>query len=333
VPVSLYLIATLCVAACLAALVLTALARRYALARQLVDAPGERRSHAVATPRGGGIAIVAVVLPAMIWLGVAGKSLSPVFLFGASGLALVAAIGWVDDHRPLSPWGRLAVHIVAGALLAIGIAWAGQPLWWAIVVMVLALGLINVWNFMDGINGLASTQMILVAVGYLLLGLVGEGALLACIVAAACAGFLPFNFPAARIFLGDVGSGALGFLAACLIALAAAPDPAVSLLWLLPLSAFLIDAALTLLSRIIRGERWWTPHVQHMYQRCVQAGHAHAVVTGGYAAWTLLSILVAIWMAGAPQPVIIGAFATWYFLGVTIWLTFRIRHARRTRLS
>ena len=332
-PAPLSLIATLCVAACLAALALTALARRYALARQLVDTPGERRSHTVATPRGGGIAIVAVVLPAMIWLGIAGKSLSPVFLSGACGLALVAAIGWLDDHRPLSPWGRLAVHLLAAALLAVGVAWAGQPAWWAIVVMVLALGLINVWNFMDGINGLAATQMILVALGFLLLGLVGEGAILTCIVAAACAGFLPFNFPTARIFLGDVGSGALGLLAACLIASAPAPDPIASLPWLLPLSAFLIDAALTLLSRIIRGERWWTPHVQHVYQRCVQAGHSHAVVTGGYAAWTLLSILVAISIAGAPQPVIIGAFATWYLLGVTIWLIFRIRHTRQMRLS
>ena len=332
-PVSPFFIATLCVTACLAAFALTALARRYALARHLVDAPGERRSHTVATPRGGGSAIVAVVLPAMIWLGIAGPSFSPVFLLGACGLALVAAIGWIDDHRPLSPWGRLAVHVLAAALLAIGVALSGQPVWWAIIVMALALGLINVWNFMDGINGLAATQMILVAVGCLLLGLVGEGALLACIVAAGCAGFLPFNFPVARIFLGDVGSGALGFLAACLIVLVPRSDPAASLLLLLPLSAFLIDAALTLLSRIIRGERWWTPHVQHMYQRCVQAGHAHAVVTGGYAAWTLLSILVAIWMAGAPQPVIIGAFATWYLFGVTIWLTFRIRHVRRTRLS
>nr|WP_255692023.1 hypothetical protein [Luteimonas sp. XNQY3] len=257
----------------------------------------------------------------------------PVFLLGACGLALVAAVGWIDDHRPLSPWGRLAVHILAAAMLAIGVAWTGQPVWWAIAVFALALGLVNVWNFMDGINGLASTQAILVALGCLLLGLLGGGALLACIVAAACAGFLPFNVPRARIFLGDVGSGALGFLVACLIALAPAPDPVVSLLWLLPLSAFLIDAALTLLSRIIRGERWWTPHVQHVYQRCVQAGHAHAVVTCGYAAWTLLSILVAVSMAGAPQPVIIGAFATWYLLGVAIWLNFRIRHARRMRLS
>lgn len=323
----------LCVTAFLAAFALTALARRYALARQLVDAPGERRSHTVATPRGGGVAIVAVVLPAIIWLGFAGTGRSPVFLFGACGLALVAAIGWIDDHRPLSPWARLGVHVLAAALLAIGVAWAGQPLWWAIVVFVLSLGLVNVWNFMDGINGLASTQAILVALACVTLGLPEGGAVLAWMIAAACVGFLPFNFPKAWIFLGDVGSGALGYLVACLIAFAPAPDPVAPLLWLLPLSGFLIDATLTLLSRIIRGERWWTPHLQHMYQRCVQAGCSHAVVTGGYAAWTLSSILLAIWLAGAPQPAIIGAFATWYLLGVAIWLIFGIRHARRMRPS
>jgi len=333
VAVSLPVAAALCGAAFLAALTMTALARRYALSRQLVDAPGERRSHSVATPRGGGIAIVLVLLPAMLWLGVGTGAMSSVALLGACGLALVAAIGWIDDHRPLSPWSRLGVHALAAALLACVVAWAGQPLWGAIIVFALALGLVNVWNFMDGIDGIASSQAILVAVGFVLLGLRGDGALLACLVAAACVGFLPFNFPRARIFLGDVGSGALGYLVACLVASAPAPDPVMSLLWLLPLSAFLIDAALTLLARMIRGERWWTPHVQHVYQRCVQAGHAHAVVTGGYAAWTLLSILVAVGLAGASQPVIIGAFATWYLLGVAIWLNFRVRHARRARLS
>lgn len=325
------ILAALCLGAFFVALALTVLARRYALWRQLVDAPGERRSHVVATPRGGGIAIVAVVLPAMVWLGTDGVT-QPVFLLGALGLLLVAGIGWVDDHRPLSPWSRLLVHLLSAMLLAAGVLWAEQPAWWAAVVFLLALGLVNVWNFMDGIDGIAASQAALVAGALALLGLMGGGVALACMFVAACLGFLPLNFPRARIFMGDVGSGALGYAVACLFALVPRPDPVVSLLLLLPLSAFLIDAALTLLSRIIRGERWWTPHVQHMYQRWVQAGHAHAIVTCAYAAWTLLSILVAARLAGASQPVIIGAFATWYLVGVTIWLTFRARH-NRARLS
>ena len=322
-----------CLAAFVAALALTALARRYALSRRLVDAPGERRSHLAATPRGGGIAIVAVTLPVMVWLGVVGGETSPIFLAGAVGLALVAGIGWIDDHRPLSPWSRLGMHVLAAGLLAAAVIGSGQPVWWGGVVFLLALGLVNVWNFMDGIDGIASSQAVLVAAGFLLLGLQGGGALLACMLAAACLGFLPFNFPKARIFLGDVGSGALGYLVACLLALSPDPDPVVSLALLMPLSAFLIDASLTLLSRIIRGERWWTPHVQHMYQRCVQAGHAHAIVTSGYAAWTLLSIIVALLVARASQPVTIGAVATWFFIGSAIWLLLRSRQVRRAESS
>jgi len=326
-------LSSLCVGAFLAALTLTALARRYALWRQLVDAPGERRSHQVATPRGGGIAIVVVIVPAMLWLARVEPETAPVYLLGAWGLALVAGIGWIDDHRGLSPWGRLLVHVLAAALLAAGMMWSGQPPWRALVVFALALGLVNVWNFMDGINGIAASQAVLVALGIALLATSGAALVLCCVLAAACLGFLPLNFPNARIFLGDVGSGALGYATACLVALAATLPPVGLLLVALPLSAFLIDATLTLLSRIIRGERWWTPHVQHMYQRWVQAGHSHAVVTLAYAAWTLLSILVAIRLARAPQPVIIGAFATWYVLGVAIWLMFRARPPGAVRLS
>jgi len=333
VSVSALVLLSGCLVAFVAAMVLTALARRYALSRRLVDAPGERRSHVVATPRGGGIAIVAVTLPVMSWLAAGGQASSPVFLMGALGLALVAGVGWIDDHRSLSPWSRLGIHMLAAGLLATAVAWIGQPAWWAIVIFLMALGLVNVWNFMDGIDGIASSQAVLVAAGCLLTGMRGEGAVLAWVLAAACLGFLPFNFPKARIFLGDVGSGALGYLLACLLALGPEPDPVVSLALLLPLSAFLIDATLTLLSRIMRRERWWMPHVQHLYQRCIQAGHAHAVVTLGYAAWTLLSILVAVRVAGAPPPVIIGAVVTWYLLGSTLWLLLRSRQVRRAKSS
>ncbi|WP_158613445.1 lipopolysaccharide biosynthesis protein [Luteimonas sp. 100069] len=309
-----------------AASALTMVARMYALRRQLFDAPGARRSHRVVTPRGGGIAIVAVVLPVMVWLGLVATG-SPVLLAGACGLALVAAVGWIDDHRPLSPWARLAVHVVAAGLLAWALVASGAPLWWAASVFLLTLGLVNTWNFLDGIDGIAVTQAIIFAVGILLIGR-GMAALLAFAYAAACAGFLPWNFPKARIFLGDVGSGALGYVAACLVALTPEPRPADLLIVLLPLSGVLIDTTLTLFSRIIAGEPFWMPHVQHAYQRCVQAGYTHARVTGGFAAWTLLSLVVAVGTSGASQPVIIGAFATWYAVGTAIWFVLRARLRR-----
>ncbi len=308
------------------ALVATWLARRYAVHRRLMDLPGERRSHVVATPRGGGVAIVVALLPVFAWLAYSRGASWPLAGASALGLVLVAGIGWVDDHRPLSPWIRLGTHVVAGLLLAAGMAWAGQPLWWCAVVCVLAIGLVNVWNFMDGIDGIATTQAMLVGAGVLVLAPVAG---LPLAVIAACAGFLPFNFPRARIFLGDVGSGGLGYLVACLLAWHVVSLPEAALL-LLPLSAFMIDAALTLLSRILRGERWWTPHVQHLYQRFVHHGAPHVAVTSGYAVWTLLAIFLAAALVGHAWPVIIGALTTWYLLTATLWFLLRARLSRRT---
>lgn len=267
----------------------TWLARVYALRSRLIDQPGERRSHSVATPRGGGIAIVAALLAATVAVGLKFPAHASLALAFGLGLALVAAIGWIDDHRPLSPWLRLGVHALAAALLAAGLWLARGDAALALAAFVFAVGLTNVWNFMDGINGLAASQAALVA-----LALAGFGGpvwgWLALALMAACLGFLPFNFPRARIFMGDVGSGAIGYAVAGLGALAATGlDPWHAPLLLIPLAAFMVDSSLTLLRRVRRGERWWTPHTQHAYQVWARrAGHVR--VTLAYAIFTLASL-------------------------------------------
>ena len=136
---------------------------------------------------------------------------------------------------------------------------------------------------------------------------------------AATAGFLPFNFPVARIFLGDVGSGALGYALAALVALLSRQDFGSTALALLPLSAFAIDATLTLASRIVRGERWWTPHVQHAYQRLARRSGRHGPVVLGYAAWTVAALLLAALLRRSGLPTIMGACCAWYLVGAGIW--------------
>ncbi|QWP75010.1 lipopolysaccharide biosynthesis protein [Lysobacter sp. K5869] len=268
----------------------TWLARAYALRSRLIDQPGERRSHSVATPRGGGIAIVIALLVATLSLALKFPAYAGLASAFGIGLLLVAAIGWVDDHRPLSPWLRLAVHVLAAAVLAAGIWLLRGEAWVALAAFVFAVGLTNVWNFMDGINGLAASQAALVA-----LALAGFGgpvwSWLALALLAACVGFLPFNFPRARIFMGDVGSGAIGYAVAGLGALAATGlDAWHAALMLIPLAAFMVDSSLTLLRRVRRGERWWTPHTQHAYQVWARrAGHVR--VTLAYAIFTLLSLV------------------------------------------
>lgn len=299
----------------------TWLARRYALARRLLDQPGARRSHTAATPRGGGIAIVAALLVALVISPDATPQTLPPIPVGI-GLLLVAAVGWIDDHRPLSPWLRLAVHALAAACLGGALFSAGAGIALTVAAALLALVLTNVWNFMDGIDGLAASQALLVALGCVLLaGGQGEG-WLPLALATACAGFLPFNLPRARIFLGDVGSGALGYLLAVLVAAQSAHRLEDGVLLLIPLSAFLIDATLTLARRVFRGERWWLPHTQHAYQAWARRCGRHGRVTAAYGAWTLLMLLNLAWASTAHVPAVkMLALAGCYLAGTMTWMS------------
>ena len=272
----------------------TWLARRYALKKQLLDQPGERRSHAVATPRGGGIAVVATVSLAIAWLALQGGPESFLLSCFVIGLVLVAAIGWLDDHRPLPAWPRLLVHALAAFLLAWGVHDSTPGLIAPILAFVLAMVLANIWNFMDGIDGLAASQAVIVALAMALLLAGGVWGWIAAGSVAALAGFLPFNFPKARIFLGDVGSGALGFLVAGLLAAAFRSDRVAWPLLLLPMSAFLVDAGFTLGMRMLRRERWWAPHVQHTYQKWAGRNGSHVGVTLAYAGFTLMAAMLVV---------------------------------------
>ncbi len=284
----------------------TLLARRYAMERQLLDHPGERRSHHVATPRGGGMAIVAALMVAVVALAARDPSQRWLLAGFGSGLMLVAVIGLLDDHRPLSARLRLAVHALAGSVFAFSVFMASGNVWLGLLALALAMILTNVWNFMDGINGLAASQALLVALGMTwLLG--GSWGLVAIALMAASAGFLPFNFPTARVFLGDVGSGAIGFAIAGLTTVAVMTRGTQAIWLLLPLSAFLLDASLTLIMRLVQGEQWWTAHTRHAFQVWARSV-GHTRVTVAYAGWTAVAVAlmvmlgfrgagVALWMA------------------------------------
>lgn len=303
----------------------TGCALAYARSRNLVDQPGERRSHKVPTPRGGGIGVTVALLTGCVVLLAGGLAPALPVLAFAAGLLLVAGIGWVDDHRPLSPALRLVVQCLAGAVLAWGLFGADGRWGWALLAAALVPVLVNVWNFMDGIDGLATSQAILAALGFALLAPAGVG-LPALALAAACAAFLPFNFPRARIFLGDVGSGTLGYALAALAVLGADDIGGQNaFLLLLPMSAFLVDASLTLAARMLAGERWWQPHTSHLYQRWVKADRSHAFVTAVYAAFSLIATIIA-WFLGGFMPLLAGGGTVfWFALAVLVWSAMRAR--------
>lgn len=271
---------------------LTGALRRYALAsRSLLDVPNSRSSHVVTTPRGGGVAFVLsflLGLLVLVWLGLL-PAVTAVALGGAG--TAVAIIGFLDDRGHVAVRWRLLVHFGSAAWL---MAWFGglpaevmgqvSALWAAAasVLGVFALvWLLNLYNFMDGIDGLAASEAICAAVGasviYVLTG--HEGAIVApLLLAAAVAGFLLWNFPPARIFMGDAGSSFLGIVLGGLALHGAWQQPALLWAWMILLGVFAVDATWTLLRRLGRGERVYMAHRMHAYQHATRRFGAHKPV-------------------------------------------------------
>ena len=301
----------------------TWLAIRYALRRNLLDQPGERRSHAMPTPRGGGIAIVAAVLLGIAWLAYRQLEQAWPLASCALGLILVSGIGWVDDHVALPAWPRLLVQALAASL----VAWAAYRTTAympdAFFAFALVMVMVNVWNFMDGIDGLATSQAAIAAAGLALVLGAGLWAWLGAGLFAAAAGFLLFNFPKARVFLGDVGSGALGYLLALLILAAFIGHRDQWPFLLLPVSVFLIDAGFTLAMRMLRRERWWEPHVQHSYQSWSRRLGSHVPVTMAYAVSSLFAVTLMLFALRSPQPLLGWVCWAWYGVLVLAWARLR----------
>jgi Fuc2NAc and GlcNAc transferase len=311
--------ATLLVALLLAA-VLTGFVRTHALQGGILDVPNERSSHVVPTPRGGGIAIAAVILLGVLLAIVFGivKVASGLALF--AGGAIVAAVGYWDDRRGLPALPRFSVHLAASVLAVITLAPLGSPaqgdaLTWILLAMLVisTAWSINSFNFMDGIDGIAASQAMFVTVASAALvwrqGDTGLATLLL-ISTCACLGFLGWNWPPAKIFMGDVGSGFLGFWLAA-VALLLHAEGALSIFASLILSsAFLADATVTLLRRVIAGKRWYEAHRSHAYQHLAQKWRSHAKVV--WLLWGLNVLILAplgltAQLLPAAGPVIAGA--------------------------
>ncbi len=324
-------------AVALASALLVRLGVAYARAAGIIDQPGRRRSHVVPTPRGGGIGIVVGVLGGIACMALWQPALIDASLAAALliGTGVVAAVGWYDDHRSLGVVPRLLAHALVAALLvfvlfrgAIHPAWTAAiavsaPVFWLAAVTA-TVASINAHNFMDGIDGLLALQAIFVFVTAAACGwLVGTPAFaLACaIAAAAVVGFVPFNIPRARAFMGDVGSGALGFLIAALLLagmLRGILSPCIALL--LP-SAFV------------------SAHREHLYQWLVRGGRSHVAVTGLYMTWNLVVVVPAVIVStrvGVPVRYMLCALV--YAFGLLVWSRARTRclhaaHLRGKRLQ
>jgi len=283
---------------------LTAALRRYALSRSIIDIPNARSSHSVPTPRGGGVAIVIAFLLSLPVLGLMGLVPWPQLLgLGGAG-ALVAVVGFMDDHGHIAARWRLLGHFSAGIW---ALCWLGgfPPLvmfgmsvdlhWFGHVLAAIYLvWILNLYNFMDGIDGIASVEALCACLGACLLYWVnGTPALIwgPLILAMAVLGFLYWNFPPARIFMGDAGSGFLGVTLGVLSLQAAWESSALFWAWLILLGVFIVDATFTLLRRLIRGDKVYEAHRSHAYQFASRHFGKHLPVTLAVGAINLFWLL------------------------------------------
>lgn len=306
----------------------------YAWRHGMLDQPGRRRSHAVATPRGGGVGIVVACLVTMPWA-LAGSGqvhATAIALAVLAGLVLVAAVGWLDDRHSLPALPRLMVQLLACALFALALLAQGLAGWWVSPLVLAGAWSINLHNFMDGIDGLLAQQAMFVAAGLgVLTWVTGHSGLTvaAACLGAACLGFWLFNHAPARIFMGDAGSGAVGLLVFVFSALCAVAEPRALPAVLVLSAAFVVDATLTLVSRMWRGRRWYTPHREHLYQWLARRSHSHAGVCAQYLAWNLLVLAPLAWLAWGSSVLAYGAVTLAYVLTTAVWWVLKRRCLRR----
>ena len=287
-------------------LVGTGTAAVYLKARAILDHPNERSSHTAPTPRGGGIAVVAVLLMAWPAIAIASSARPSDSIAVIGAAAALAAVSWIDDLKGLHPGLRLAVQFVAAGLAVTAIPQSQlvfqglMPVAFdRVAAVVLWVWFVNVFNFMDGIDGIAGSEAVSIGAGLFLLALIfpAQGlapgfAFYALIIAAAALGFLWWNWEPAKIFLGDVGSVPLGFLLGFLLL-----DAAAAGYWaaaaILPLY-YMADSGLTLIARLLRRQPVWRAHAGHFYQKAARKFGSHARVVRAIVAANLCLIALAL---------------------------------------
>jgi UDP-N-acetylmuramyl pentapeptide phosphotransferase/UDP-N-acetylglucosamine-1-phosphate transferase len=306
------------------------LALWYARRADLLDVPNHRSSHSVPTPRGGGIALVSAVSAASAFeVARIAQTLWSVFLVLLVAVAALAAVGWMDDKGATRIAVRLGVHILCGFAVAflvseiaplpglLNLAWLAWWVFWTVAS-------INVVNFMDGIDGMVALQGVIY--GLFLFELHSAPTLagrFGLILAAACLGFLIWNWSPAKMFMGDVGSGPLGLF--FVIGGALALEGARTALVFLPLFPLFLDALLTMLLRFRRGERLTHAHRSHLYQRLANGGYGHAWVTSIYAMAASIGALVALAVKDASASLITAAIILY---AISVLIGWKLLHDR-----
>ena len=325
----------------LATIAMVWVVRGQLLRHNILDTPNARSSHDVPTPRGGGIGVMSVLLP--VWIVIAfavpaEPGLTARWVIPLAAIAL-AAISWIDDLRTLGALPRLGVQVlaaIAGVMMLQGPVFQGLlPFWLDATITVIGwIWFVNLFNFMDGIDGISGVEAIGIGGGVALIGFLAFNSQTGLpwhglVIAAAAAGFLVWNWHPAKIFLGDIGSIPLGYLLGWLL-LSLAASGYLPAAIILPLY-YLVDATLTLLRRLQRGEKIWRAHREHYYQKAVQNGRSHAQVSTAVALTNIglvvLAVLTTMANPGSLLPWIAVLGALFLVILLLVWMKRTSLHA------
>ncbi|WAS54977.1 glycosyltransferase family 4 protein [Burkholderia ambifaria] len=314
------LVAAIATTAILRTLLATGLAWRLA-----TDIPNDRSLHTLPTPRVGGWGIVPVCVVLLL-------ALAPALWLIAVGAAGLAAMSQIDDRRGLPARVRFSAHLVAVVALIV-VYPAGAPWWLLAGVGFVMVWLTNLYNFMDGADGLAGGMALFGFGAYAAAALTGPNlspdlAVAGAAVAGAALGFLVLNFHPARLFLGDAGSIPLGFLAGALGYWGWRADAWPIWFPALVFAPFIADASVTLLRRLLRGEKFWQAHREHYYQRMVRSGVGHRRTALYWYLIMLAGIIIAVWAKGRPEQQQWLLFVAWYGVLACIGLVIDMRWRR-----
>jgi len=302
----------------------------------VIDRPNARSSHAIPTARGGGLAFTAIVVTALAYAGRYVGTPDPVFFGLAVATLGLAVVSFVDDLRSVGAAPRLLGQALAAVVpvFAFALSADGDRGFALIAVaFVGCVGFTNAFNFMDGINGIAAAHAAITGSATAYLGTLADSdarlVVGAFVVAGGAFGFLPWNFPRARMFMGDVGSATLGYVLASLSLLIVRDG---GLHFVLPIAlihlGFVLDTAVTFGRRLARRERVWDAHREHFYQRLVRSGSTHVSVTAAYSLLTLAGSIVACSLAVRGDSVAIVSSVAVVFAWVSLfaYAEWRFRH-------
>lgn len=321
--------------------VFVSLIRRWVVKGQLLDHPNDRSMHLMPTPRGGGLAIVAIVLATAIWFA-RETDLTHSLIYIICG-AVIAWMGWRDDVKSLSHKFRFVVQGMIAVVSILGMGYFKSvtiPLFGVLQLGVVGIiitffwiiGLTNAYNFMDGIDGIAGGVAFSAGLGWMWLASAGGQwgnsfvFWIALSIAAGSFGFLGHNWPPAKIFMGDVASTFLGYSFAVLPLLSADKGGDALMLGTLLMWTFIMDAGLTFINRLLKGEKVFSAHRSHLFQRLVIGGYTHAMVSSLYILLTLFAGLLSyIWARGHQIA------APFIFLGLPLIWILLSRYTSRLR--